>query len=260
MSFLCCPRRAPSPIELEMPILPLPDYKIKEAWEELERKTRLVSQARWGTEQALRYSRPEVNIHRWAEERAKLRIGSEDWAKVSWLQKGIITSEYPLPDFSDLLQKIQFAVVDLTRPGEMPHFTPRSYGGLEVAQQFFYSYTQGSAKGWHCHVWDDGTVINPRVLNQMVQDLKNEVLIHKIHGLWVHCRAGVGRTGIFVSAILLKERIEKKLTTEKTLLEDVTDLVFKLRISQQLTSLVYNFDLFSGIVRYGEYLILKEEI
>lgn len=192
----------------------------------------------------------QLQIHTPKWKRIPYLFGSDSWIKmcahtragtegseyrISWLAHGIVTSENPKQDISDWLIEHRFIRINLTHHTETP--TSRSENELR------------------CSEWSDGTVLAPENLHQIVQMVKAEATATKVNGLWVHCMQGIGRTGIFVTALFLEERIRLKQIRSENLIEQLTTLIVHLRHSLASSEFVYSWRQFRSLIDYGNYVL-----
>lgn len=81
-----------------------------------------------------------------------------------------------------------------------------------------------------CHYadWKDFGAVSLSELHALVQ--KVETLSPNPKDLiWIHCRAGVGRTGTLITALILKEKIERGEINEENLVDSLEDIIIELR-------------------------------
>jgi hypothetical protein len=233
--------------------------KIQEAWQQLEERTKAEfssSSSSAELEQPTPHRRrSSSSLPGWSAQQTEVRAGLEKWGKISWLPSGIVTSEYPPEDISFWVTSNHFALIDLTEGNEAPLSSPRRYiypPQKACLETFLFGE---EAKGLHFARWRDGTTPQPDFLHQLIQMIKEEVAFLKVKGLWVHCKMGIGRTGILVTALFLSERIAERQTRHDTLLGDLTELIYQLRLNRNSRYFVYNEAFFALLVRYGEFLL-----
>lgn len=102
---------------------------------------------------------------------------------------------------------------------------------LEKVDGFFYHYrvtdgkTTKQVTRYNFFNWIDHKALTVPLLNKLVEDL--EKFFGKQAKLWVHCLAGVGRTGTLLTAIILKEKVAE--ITPETADEYLIKLILSLR-------------------------------
>ena len=147
-------------------------------------------------------------------------------------------------------------IVDLTSPRDKitPYYPGIDMEGREVIndEQFFelpqfilkivqkeeslysYEFTDKATgekkiiKRFHFKTWPDQGVVSVETLSKLVNDLIKEKGT-STNPTWIHCRAGVGRTGTLITATILKEKIQKKELNLANLDTTLVNLIFALR-------------------------------
>lgn len=163
-----------------------------------------------------------------------------------------IASQAPLEKdfeiFWKAILKNQAAIFDLTTPRDsgITKYYPEelnsaiNYGSISVKLTKFNSKTSiyqitntktgtiKTIKRYHYTDWKDFGAISVSSLDTLVKEAERMRLKSK-DLLWVHCRAGVGRTGTLITAIILKEKIINGEITKDNLDSSLLDLIVKLR-------------------------------
>lgn len=76
--------------------------------------------------------------------------------------------------------------------------------------------------------WMDFTAVNLPTLQQLVKKVKQ--LAPKDNKIvWLHCRAGIGRTGTLIAALILEEKIQSGEITKSNLEDQLVKLIVSLR-------------------------------
>lgn len=83
-------------------------------------------------------------------------------------------------------------------------------------------------KRFHYPDWKDFSVVSLSVLQLLVQKVE-EISPDPKDVVWIHCRAGVGRTGTLITALILKEKIERGEINAENLEVCLIDILIKLR-------------------------------
>lgn len=142
-------------------------------------------------------------------------------------------------------------VVDLTNPKDQSHggvvpYYPQNIGerigfglisieltGIE-GSLFTYRLIDTSSgqekqiQRLHFASWPDFGVVSLTDLKTLVNTCER-LRVGSDMPLWVHCRAGVGRTGTLITAMILKEKIQKGEISLRNLDESIISIVIKLR-------------------------------
>ena len=103
---------------------------------------------------------------------------------------------------------------------------------------------------YHYTAWPDYQAISLQALEELIQRV-DDLAPDLEAPLWVHCHAGVGRTGSFLASLMLREGIDTGHVTEKNLDQTIIDIIAALRrdrghkcvISSSQLNLVRNFGL-----------------
>jgi len=81
---------------------------------------------------------------------------------------------------------------------------------------------------YHFHDWIDSKAVEVRQLQELVGTVES-LASQREDSIWVHCLAGVGRTGTLIAALILKEQIREGKITAENLQKQLVDLILKLR-------------------------------
>lgn len=76
---------------------------------------------------------------------------------------------------------------------------------------------------FHLTRWQDFSEGSLEILTELVK------IVEKNPKMLIHCRAGIGRTGTLITAVLLKEKIEKGEITKENFDESLNNLILSLR-------------------------------
>lgn len=77
------------------------------------------------------------------------------------------------------------------------------------------------------HNWRDGMFISVKELSRIVEDAKKAA---KLGPIFIHCRAGLGRTGTLATAIIMEELISNGTFKQETFRQDLMRLAIALRL------------------------------
>ena len=83
-------------------------------------------------------------------------------------------------------------------------------------------------KRLHYTDWKDFGAVSESALHSLVKEVER-LSPNPKNLIWVHCRAGVGRTGSLITALVLKEKIAKGIITKKNLDTSLIDIIVELR-------------------------------
>ncbi|HSW72308.1 MAG TPA: protein-tyrosine phosphatase family protein, partial [Chlamydiales bacterium] len=76
--------------------------------------------------------------------------------------------------------------------------------------------------------WKDFTAVNLSTLQKLVKNVK--LLVPNVNKIaWLHCRAGIGRTGTLITALILEEKIKSGEITKDNLDDQLVKLIVPLR-------------------------------
>ena len=81
-----------------------------------------------------------------------------------------------------------------------------------------------------CHYadWKDFDAVSMPALHGLVQEVET-LSPNPKDLLWIHCRAGVGRTGSLITALVLKEKIERGEINKENLDDSLVEIIVELR-------------------------------
>lgn len=105
---------------------------------------------------------------------------------------------------------------------------------------------------YHFGAWPDTGAVEVKELQALVQTVEKLVPNTK-ESIWVHCRAGVGRTGTLIAALILKEQVGQGKITLENLKTKLGDLVLDLR-SQRDAQVVQSPKQLKLLYEYGQSL------
>jgi protein tyrosine phosphatase len=105
-----------------------------------------------------------------------------------------------------------------------------------------------------CHYkdWKDFSAISVDSLKTLIE--KVQPYSNSKFPIWVHCRAGVGRTGTLITAITLKEKIQQGKITKENLDKKLIDLILGFR-KQRGPSFVQQQAQFDLLYKYAQSLL-----
>lgn len=171
------------------------------------------------------------------------------------VERAFVASQAPLPDDYELFWKAvcaeNAAIVDLTtfkdrREGGVTKYYPEDLNATLVSgeisvklvevkgQTYTYQTTNAETsdvktiKRLHFANWKDFGAVSVDELHKLVQDAEALCPDAK-NSLWIHCRAGVGRTGTLITALALKEKVAKGLITKENLDASLEEMILAFR-------------------------------
>lgn len=107
---------------------------------------------------------------------------------------------------------------------------------------------------FHFKAWPDHGVVSVKDLSVLVDRMEGFFArMDAKRKIWVHCRAGVGRTGTLITAFYLKEKIKAGDITRDNLNGKLVDLVFTLR-KQRANIFVQRVEQFELLLDYAQSL------
>lgn len=170
-------------------------------------------------------------------------------------QRAFVASQAPLVEDYEIFWKAIFegghTIFDLTTikdqmDGGVTKYYPdelnktMKYGSMSVklieVSGHTYTYQIKNAetlvvkniKRYHYADWKDFGAVSLSALGTLIQNV--ETLSPNPKDLvWIHCRAGVGRTGTLITALVLKEKIECGEIDKENLVDSLEDIIVELR-------------------------------
>jgi protein tyrosine phosphatase len=104
---------------------------------------------------------------------------------------------------------------------------------------------------FHFNRWFDHSAVNVETLLFLTETIEQKFHPSKERPLWIHCMAGIGRTGTLVTAFILKEKIQSKEINRENLGPSLVNLIFELR-KERSPYFVETFDQFALLLSFGE--------
>lgn len=104
---------------------------------------------------------------------------------------------------------------------------------------------------FHFNTWKDGGIIEVKELAALVDRLDEEF---KDNMPIVHCRAGVGRTGVVITASFIKEKIKQGKITDQNFRDSILNLILELR-NQRGKEFVQTETQFKLLINYTKSLL-----
>jgi protein tyrosine phosphatase len=169
-------------------------------------------------------------------------------------ERRFIATQAPLEADREIFWKAIFedqaTIIDLTTPkdpGIVPYYPTEPFGsmifgsmkvtliGVGSGDQKPYSVvntSDGTARlivRHHFSRWPDFGAISLKELNRLVEEILTEKPPKGRDTIWVHCRAGVGRTGTLITALILKEKFDRGELTSKNASAVLSETILKLR-------------------------------
>lgn len=179
---------------------------------------------------------------------------------LNYFWKAIFDGSYTIFDLTndgDLFKKDQCGGLSYYYPTEMNQ--PYEVGGFKITlissdgpwkkYEILDTETLQTKEIWRLHFkdWPDQGVVSVEQLDYLVNELE------KCGSLWIHCRAGVGRTGTAIAAYLLKQKIKNGEITKDNLKKSLVNLILEIR--KQRADSIQALEQFILLVDYGEMLL-----
>jgi len=106
---------------------------------------------------------------------------------------------------------------------------------------------------YHFQAWEDAKGLKPSILDGILSQVE-ALPDSPARSLWVHCSAGVGRTGTLLTALILKELISQKKVTLENLETHLIKLIISLR-TERGPHFVSNQEQLETLINYAQWLI-----
>jgi len=244
--FACHPKTAASPVE----------RPIADLWGELGQKTEV-------QEQGLEFLPAKDLNHRFANvfcpQKTAILVG-ERYLHANRVGEGIaqrsfVATQAPLEQDYAIFWKAIFengstifdltTIDDQTKNGVTKYYPDQlnetmKYGSMSVKlveiNDRTYTYqientetrTVKNSKRYHYANWMDLSAVSLPILRELVQAVETLSPDPK-EPTWIHCRAGVGRTGTLITALVLKEKMKRGEISKANLDASLVDVLIKLR-------------------------------
>ena len=101
--------------------------------------------------------------------------------------------------------------------------------------------------------WPDYGIISVEELQDLVGQVET-LTLNSQKPTWVHCKAGVGRTGTLITAAIIKQKIAAGELNKENLGASLVDIILHLR-KQRGTGFVQSKNQFNLLYQYAESLI-----
>lgn len=123
--------------------------------------------------------------------------------------------------------------------------------GIKKTYKVLYNLTNQSKiiERVHCDNWEDFSTASLNILDDLVQRMTGQN-----NSFWVHCLAGIGRSGTLIASALLHERIRDGNVSKEDLFDIIPDIVRKIRYERG-SGCVQTTEQFRMIYDYGIFLI-----
>ncbi len=107
----------------------------------------------------------------------------------------------------------------------------------------------------HYADWKDFQSISLTALDTLVQEAET-ISPNPKNLVWIHCRAGAGRTGTLITALILKEKIKSGGINKENLEDSLIDIILKIR-KQRGPSFVQQESQLDLLRQYADFLLTK---
>lgn len=170
--------------------------------------------------------------------------------------------------FWDAIFKNDYFIIDLTTPNDRiaPYYpvsasdpfkagnyviTLKDENGITKKYKVFNLVTGVTKDVERVHInnWADYSDASLKTLHELVM----KIMATK-KGAWLHCRAGVGRTGTAITAALLYEKMMQQKVTKEDLFTIIPEIINKVR-NERNPNCVQTFEQFKMLYNYGAFLI-----
>jgi protein tyrosine phosphatase len=201
-------------------------------------------------------------------------VGQTSSKKFSFVASQLPSYYEFIPFWEEMFKGRYSGIVDLTSIRDLPPGMPTYYpemreriGGIDVEVRGLLDETtfvylmkkEGDEKTiirYHFDKWLDGKSLTTEMLIFLIKTIEEKFHPSKELPLWIHCRAGIGRTGTLITAFILKEKIESEEIRKENLGLFLVELIFALR-KERSQFFVETFDQFALLLSFGTHLLEK---
>jgi protein tyrosine phosphatase len=106
----------------------------------------------------------------------------------------------------------------------------------------------------HFAKWPDAGVISVEALENLLNRIEEKQAKSPLESLWIHCRAGVGRTGTVTVALAIRQLHREGAITSDNYLDVINELILKGR-AQRDVFFVQSKDQYQLLLKYAEKLL-----